>query len=101
MRINRRLRGYIQRYIYSITVVIICLAVACGFIWLLKSSELNVGDSYGNSFTVESISPSYYVVYANDTKVMYTVSRLSKTRGEITLLVNADGNPCVFRDEEK
>lgn len=37
------------------------------------------------------------VVYDKDTKVMYTVSSSSYNYGDVTLLVNADGTPKIWK----
>lgn len=43
----------------------------------------------------------YYVVYEKDTKVMYAVSDGAKNHGTFTMLVNADGTPMIWKNEEE
>lgn len=40
---------------------------------------------------------SFDVVYDKDTKVMYTVSSSSYNYGSVTLLVNSDGTPKIWK----
>lgn len=40
---------------------------------------------------------SFDVVYDKDTKVMYTVSSSSYNYGDVTLLVNSDGTPKIWK----
>lgn len=39
----------------------------------------------------------WQVVYHNETKVMYTVSRGMYNSGNFTLLVNPDGTPMIYK----
>ena len=49
---------------------------------------------------IEDIS-SWRVVYHRDTKVMYVVSDGMYSTGIFTLLVNPDGTPMIYTEEEK
>ena len=40
----------------------------------------------------------FYVVYHEDTKVMYAVSYGMRNSGNFTVLVNPDGTPMVWRE---
>ena len=42
----------------------------------------------------------YAIVYDKDTKVMYSKSTLSRNYGILTLLVNPDGTPRLYEEEE-
>ncbi len=50
---------------------------------------------------VETVSSGWWIVYHRETKVMYAVSNGSYNAGTFTLLVNADGTPMLWRDNEK
>ena len=68
------------------------------------SSTVNATDSNnnynGNMFTkVKSGLGDFYVVYDNETKVMYAVSDGLYNRGVLTMLVNADGTPKLYEGE--
>ncbi len=43
----------------------------------------------------------WLIVYRRETKVMYAVSNSNHNVGTFTLLVNADGTPMLWRDNEK
>ena len=44
---------------------------------------------------------SFYIMYDKDTKVMYTISSSGYPYGNITLLVNADGTPKLWKGRRK
>lgn len=50
---------------------------------------------------VEEVGFKWWIVYHRETKVMYAVSNSSHNVGTFTLLVNADGTPMLWRDNEK
>ena len=61
----------------------------------------------GDNFTVVSDSDDLnegFIVYDNDTKVMYYVStdngNYAGNYGTMTLLVNADGSPKLYEDDD-
>lgn len=48
-------------------------------------------------FTKVETCGSFEVVYDKDTKVMYVVSSASYNCGNVTLLVNSDGTPKIWK----
>ena len=42
---------------------------------------------------------SFDIMYDKDTKVMYTVSSSSYNYGSVTLLVNSDGTPKIWKGQ--
>ena len=56
-------------------------------------------DYYKNMFTKVYSDIDFYVVYDNETKVMYAVSDGHNNYGNFTLLVNADGTPKLYDGE--
>lgn len=56
-------------------------------------------DYYKNMFTKVYSDGDFYVVYDNETKVMYAVSDGHYNRGNFTLLVNVDGTPKLYDGE--
>lgn len=52
------------------------------------------------TFTVIERTYNWQVVYHNETKVMYVVSDGGSNRGTFTLLVNPDGSPMVYGENE-
>ena len=57
--------------------------------------EYNTGESM---FVCIEITKSWLIVYHKETKVMYTVSRMSSGAGHFTLLVNPDGSPMIWEE---
>lgn len=48
---------------------------------------------------VVEVAEDFDIVYDKKTKVMYTVSQGYYNRGNLTLLVNADGTPLLYEGE--
>ncbi len=42
--------------------------------------------------------PGITILYDRDTKVMYSMSSYDRNRGILTLLVNADGTPKIWKE---
>ena len=82
--------------------IVICLFMIIFGLIACATSTVNATDSNnnyngGNMFTkVESRLDNFYVVYDNETKVMYAVSDGLYNRGVLTMLVNADGTPKLY-----
>ena len=88
--------------------IVICLFMIIFGLVACATSTVNATDSNnnynGNMFTkVESGFDDFYVVYDNETKVMYAVSHggaFNKYNyGNLTMLVNADGTPKLYEGE--
>ena len=80
--------------------IVICLFMIIFGLVACVNSTVNATDSNsnynGNMFTkVKSGLGDFHVVYDNETKVMYAVSG----RGNLTMLVNADGTPKIYKGE--
>ena len=54
----------------------------------------------GSSFLIVERGVYYYIVYHKETKVMYTVSDGQYNRGNFTVMVNADGTPMVYKENQ-
>ena len=50
-------------------------------------------------FEIVSEEEIFDVIYHKKTKVMYTVSNSNANRGNLTLLVDADGKPLLYEGE--
>lgn len=86
-----------------LTIVICLFMIIFGFA-ACGNSTANTTDSNnnynGNMFTrVKSGLGAFYIVYDNETKVMYAVSDGDYNRGVLTMLVNADGTPKLYKGE--
>ena len=88
--------------------IILCLLLTAFSFTACENSTANTTD--GNNSTSDStnrmftIIPSagtgaFYIVYDNETKVMYAVSNGDYNRGVLTMLVNADGTPKLYEGE--
>ena len=83
---------------------IVCLLLIGFGLTACGNSTANTTDSSNNynrnMFTkVESGLNDFYVVYDNETKVMYAVSDGLYNSGVLTMLVNADGTPKLYEGE--
>lgn len=84
--------------------IVICLFMIIFGLVACATSTVNATDSSnnynGNMFTkVESGLNDFYVVYDNETKVMYAVSDGLNNTSVLTMLVNADGTPRLYEGE--
>lgn len=84
--------------------IILCLLLTTFSFTACGNSTVNATDSNnnysGNMFTrVKSGLGDFYVVYDNETKVMYAVSDGYYNCGVLTMLVNADGTPRLYEGE--
>lgn len=52
----------------------------------------------GSMFVCVDCGYYYNIVYHKDTKVMYAISDGKYNRGIVTLLVNADGTPMIWKE---
>ena len=82
-------------FVWLLALVTVLALVGCG----TSNVEQEGADTVSNaSMFVEVERDVYwYIVYHRDTKVMYTVSDGAHNRGTFTLLVDADGNPLLWR----
>ena len=82
---------------------IVCLLLIGFGLTACGNSTANATDSNsnynGNMFTKIYGDGDFYVVYDNETKVMYAVSDGLYNRGTLTMLVNADGTPKLYKGE--
>lgn len=64
----------------------------------VSNSNVSASNSQG-MFTKICRCGDFYIVYDNETKVMYAVSNGHYNYGNLTLLVNADGTPKLYDGE--
>lgn len=88
--------------------IIICLLLVIFGLTACENSTANATNgsnstsySTGRIFTIlPSVGTGdFYVVYDNETKVMYAVSDGHYNSGVLTMLVNADGTPKLYEGE--
>ena len=78
---------------------IICLILIWFGLTACSNSTVNAYKNYKNMFTRVYSDTDFYVVYDNETKVMYAVSDGHYNYGNLTLLVNPDGTPKLYDGE--
>lgn len=84
------------KYMFIAFIVALCIIFAgCSS----NPTESKVVEETPSMFVVVESSMLWHVVYHRDTKVMYTVSRGSYNLGNFTLLVNPDGTPMLYEEE--
>lgn len=94
-----------KRIKYIALLCLVYVLTACGTTYQEATGETSTAsdDLYNGYFTIvtkwEEVSSTYYIVYANDTKVKYFVSN-SQYRSGITPLYNRDGSLQVYDEDE-
>lgn len=81
--------------ILSSMLVLSC--VGCGTTYQEATNTSNSSDSYFTVITEWGGTPTYRIVYANDTKVKYFVL-FDGYRGGISPLYNADGTLQIYEE---
>lgn len=80
----------------------ICTIMISAFALLLCSCQSKItSNNIDNMFVIvgqPAQCPNVTILYDRDTKVMYSISNYYSTRGLLTLLVNADGTPKIWKD---
>lgn len=98
----------IKHKLFMISVLLLCtIFTACGTSYQEATGEVstaNDADMCNGYFTVITTwgdaYASYYIVYANDTKVKYFIATTSYKYG-ITPLYNSDGSLQVYEEENE
>ena len=84
--------------------LIICIAAILAFAMLLSSCQSTSGtNNIDNMFVKVGQSnqcPHIVILYDRDTKVMYSMSSYDRNCGILTLLVNADGTPKIWKESD-
>jgi len=77
------------------------LITILALIFLIAGCSSSAGSAEGESMFKRIEKANYWqVMYHRKTKVMYTVSGGVDNRGTFTLLVNPDGSPMLYEEEE-
>lgn len=90
----------------ALLLCLVCVLTACGTTYQEATSETSTAsdDLCNGYFTIvtewANFSSTYYIVYANDTKVKYLISS-SGYRFGITPLYNSDGSLQVYEEVEE
>jgi hypothetical protein len=91
----------IKTFVVALVLVVVVLAVStalsgCG----TNPTESKVVEDEPSMFILVESSSLWYVVYHRETKVMYAVSNGYYNMGNFTVLVNADGTPMLYEEDE-
>ena len=82
-------------------VLMMIVAMAFGLIGCHDDSQPKELESVdGSSFLMVEDGVSYDIVYHKETKVMYIVSDGQYNRGSFTVMVNADGTPMIYKEDQ-
>lgn len=77
--------------------ILVCLLALCLLLCACGKTIQTEETTQDKSMFIEVESTmGWQVVYHQDTKVMYAISRGSYNYGNFTLLVNADGTPMTY-----
>ena len=89
----------------ALLLCLVCVLTACGTTYQEATGETSTAsDDLGNGyFTIvtkwSDIKTSYYIAYANDTKVKYFICA-GNYKYAITPLYNSDGSLQVYEEDE-
>ncbi len=86
----------------TICIIMAVLFAACSSIKVEPANAVSVIDTsedYNNVFEQVGYGGSYEIVYHKQTKVMYAISDGKFSKGILTLLVNPDGTPMIYKSE--
>lgn len=87
-----------KKIIISLLIIIVVILVG----WLLK--DVTISNNYAENgrfiqiYNQSSMSDGFRIYYDKKTKVMYLISDIYKGGG-ITVLVDKDGKPLLYRGE--
>lgn len=80
----------------------ICVIMISAFALLLCSCQSQTTSNNIDGMFVKvgrsTQFPNVTILYDRDTKVMYSMSNYDRNYGILTLLVNADGTPKIWKD---
>lgn len=86
-----------KKYILLISVIIISAFALILCACQAKTTTNNIDNMFvkvGESTQYANVT----ILYDRDTKVMYSMSNYDSNSGILTLLVNADGTPTIWKD---
>jgi hypothetical protein len=91
----------IKTFVVALVLVVVVLAVStalsgCG----TNPTESKVVEDEPSMFILVESNSLWHVVYHRETKVMYAVSDGYYNMGNFTVLVNADGTPMLYEEDE-
>lgn len=89
-----------NRFRLMVAALVACmLLTGCGARMIKESDMKNRGTDV-STFVVLEVGSDYKIVYHRKTKVMYAISRGPGNYGTFTVMVDADGKPLLYKEEE-
>ncbi len=86
----------------NVLLTFICAIMISAFALLLCSCQSKTTSNNIDNMFVEvgrsTQYPNVTILVDRDTKVMYSMSKYDRNAGILTLLVNADGTPKIWKD---
>ena len=80
-----------------ITSIVLTISAGCGSAQILSEQDLAQNSNSGYSMFIKIENTLYYdIVYHQNTKVMYAISRGPYNQGTFTVLLDADGMPMLY-----
>lgn len=86
----------IIRLIISLLIMLGILLIGPLFDAIKENNVIAAGE---NRFALVSSEPDFNIYYDKKTKVMYAISDSPYNRGNVVLLVDADGKPLLYEGE--
>lgn len=80
---------------------IMIMVVVCSILLFGCADDSNDAENRKSSFITIEDGNFWRIVYHKKTKVMYTMSTGAHNYGNLTLLVNPDGSPMIYKEGEK
>lgn len=88
-----------MKRIIILTILLMCLFLTgCGA-KMESANDAAVNDGDRSMFVIIESGWSYRIVYHRDTKVMYTVSYGTYNMGNFTVMVDEEGKPLLYKEE--
>ena len=84
----------------KIFAIILCAVMVAAILTGCSEVEDKSDNSNPSIFVKVGEDNLFDVVYHRETKVMYVISRGSYNGGNFVLLVNADGSPMVWEEQD-
>lgn len=89
-----------NRFKLMVAALVACmLLTGCGARMVKESDMKNQGTDV-SMFVVLEVGSDYKIVYHRKTKVMYAISWSGYSRGTFTVMLDADGKPLLYKEEE-
>lgn len=86
--------------IFVLMIVLSASLCSCGGVKVVSEEDVAPPSDNQSMFVRVEQTTSWTIVYHRETKVMYAVSWGAYNNGTFTLLVDTDGSPMLYGEEE-